>query len=105
MFQVQVVLEIFEIIILQLVGGDVRTKSQAITIISIFLSNHRKLVYSCLNSTSPANVTIAMLKLLTAFVMHGPALTRELLTTFDFSHKTFGALVNQREKKVLAYML
>ncbi|XP_028415489.1 nucleolar pre-ribosomal-associated protein 1-like [Dendronephthya gigantea] len=101
-FEVQVVLEIFEVIILQLVGGDIRTKTQATAIVSIFLANHRKLVYNCLNSTSPSNVTIAMLRLLTAFVMHGQAITRELLTTFDFSHKTFGTLVNRRDKKSIA---
>ena len=43
---------------------------------------------------------MAALRLLTAIVMHGPALARELLTAFDFSHKTFGALVNRRDKKV-----
>ena len=88
-------------IILQLAEDSIKTKSKATVIVSRLLTNHRKLVYNCLNSASPSNVTMAALRLLTAIVMHGPALARELLTSFDFSHKTFGALVNRRDKKVL----
>jgi hypothetical protein len=78
-----------------------RTKSRAPVIVSRLLNNHRKLVYHCLSSASPARVTMAVLKLLTAIVMHGPVLAREMLTAFDFSHKMFGALVNRRDTKVL----
>lgn len=42
-----------------------------------------------------------MLKLLAAIVMQGPSVAKELLSTFDFSHKTFGTLVNRRDKKVV----
>ena len=94
-------MEILEVMILQLAEDDMRTKSRATVIVSRLLTNHRKFVYNCLNSASPASLTMAVLKLLTAIVMHGPALAREMLTAFDFSHKTFGALVNRRDKKVL----
>ena len=99
LFEVQIVLEILEVIVLHLADEDARTKSRAAVIVSTLLTNHRKLVYHCLNSASPANATMAVLRLLTAIVMHGPALARELLIAFDFSHKTFGALVNRRDKK------
>lgn len=93
-------MEILETIILQLVEEDTKTKAWATPIITILLTNHRKLVYHCLNSASSASIAVAALKLLTAIVMHGSAFSRELLATFDFSHKTFAALVNRRDKKV-----
>jgi hypothetical protein len=101
--QVQIVVEILEAIVLHLADEEARTKSRAAVIVSTLLSNHRKLVYNCLNSASPASATMAVLRLLTAIVMHGPALARELLIAFDFSHKTFGTLVNRRDKKVRCY--
>ena len=96
-------MEILEVIVLQLVKDDMKTKSQATVIVSRLLASHRKLINTSLNSSSPANFTIAVLKLLTAIVMHGPALAREMLTAFDFSNKRFGALANRRDKKVQYY--
>ena len=95
------VLEILETIILHMAEEDTRIKSKSTAIITKIFTKHKKLVYNSLNPSSPVKLTAAMLKLLTAIVMQGSPVAKEMLTTFDFSHKTFSMLVNRRDKKVV----
>lgn len=81
-----------------------KRKSKAEVIVLQLLTHHKKLVYHSLNPSSSENVTIATLRLLTAIVMHGPVLAREILSAIELSHKTFVSLARRCNKKVITYI-
>lgn len=73
------------------------------SIVQRVLQGHLKLLYSCLNPTSPPEVIKSTLRLLTAMVTQGPSAAREVQRSFDFILKSLSSLPNKRDRKVCYY--
>ncbi len=102
-FQAKLVWDIFESILLTTSDEKSSIQSSCLYISNRILSKHMKQIYSALNSSTPADLTKAVLRLLTAILAQGKQGVFEVLTSFDFTLKALESLPRRRDRKVITY--
>ena len=98
--QFQTALEVLECLLIFTSEDGRHSTAEGMDIVRHILHNHIKVLYSCLNPASPANITKAVLRVLTAMVTQGTAAAREVQSVFDFSLRALSALPHRRDNKV-----
>ena len=61
-------------------------------LVAAILSNHMRCVYTSLQSTQPVRLVASCLKLLTAMVLQGPRVARDIQQNFNFTYKPLDVL-------------
>ena len=89
----------FEVILLS-ATADASLKGVGMLIVNKILTKHIRLLYSAMNPSSPSDLSIAVIKLLTSFLAQGEEGVRDVLHNFDFSLKGMEVVVRRRNKRV-----
>ena len=61
-------------------------------LVAAILSNHMRCIYTSLQSSQPMRLVASCLKLLTAMVLQGPRVARDIQQSFNFGYKPLEVL-------------
>eukprot|EP00794_Sanderia_malayensis_P000250 gene250-869_t len=95
----RLVWEVFESLLLITSDAANSLQSSGLYITHRVLSKYLKQIYSALGSTTPAELTKSVLRLLTAILTQGKQAVTELLASFDFTLKALESVSKRRDRK------